>query len=308
MPGRVFITGASGFVGSAVLEELLSRGYSANALVHRGELQVTGDRVRTVKGDLFDRKALDEGVRGCDAVIHVVGIIMEKPARGVTFERIHFQGTKNVVDATVRNGVRRYVHMSALGSRADAASRYHRTKFQAEQYVRGSGLAWTIFRPSLIHGPRGEFMRMEADWARHKKLPFLFMPYFGAGLTGRGGAGKLQPVYVKDVARAFVDALENPKTVGEVYPLGGSEELTWPELHRASGEAVVGKRPRVVAVPAWYAKVVAKVMPGFMLPFNHDQVVMSQEDNTCDITKFRDDFGWEPQSFRETLGTYAKEM
>src|SRR5687768_9499458 len=167
MPGRVFITGASGFVGSAVLEELLSRGYSANALVHRGELQVTGDRVTTIKGDLFDRKALDEGLRGCDAVIHVVGIIMERPGKGVTFERIHVEGTRNVVDAAVRNGVRRYVHMSALGSRPDAASRYHRTKFQAEQYVRGSGLEWTIFRPSLIHGPRGEFMRMEADWARH---------------------------------------------------------------------------------------------------------------------------------------------
>ena len=308
MAGRVFVTGASGFVGSAVLEELLSRNYLVNALARRGELQVAGDRVAPVKGDLFDRAAMDRGAAGCDAVIHLVGIIMEKPAGGVTFERTHVEGTKAAVDAAARNGVRRYVHMSALGSRPNAVSRYHQTKYRAEQHVRTSGLDWTIFRPSLIHGPRGEFMRMEAKWARRRGAPFLFMPYFGAGAVGRGGAGKLQPVYVKDVARAFVDALENPKTVGEIYPLGGGEVLTWPDLHRASAEAITGKRRWVAAVPAWYAKLLAKVTPGAMLPFNHDQVVMSQEDNTADVTKFKDDFGWEPGAFREVLPTYAKQM
>jgi NADH dehydrogenase len=214
----VFVSGGSGFVGTAVIEELLSRGHSVNALVHRGNLRVTVGDVRVVRGDLFDRAALDECLRGCDAVVHLVGIIMERPSRGVTFERIHFKGTRNVVDAAKRNDVRRYVHMSALGTRPDAVSNYHKTKYRAEQYVRSSGLDWTILRPSLIHGPAGEFMRMEANWARHKAPPFLFMPYFGGGLLGRGGAGMLQPVYVNDVARAFVDALDNPKTVGEVYP------------------------------------------------------------------------------------------
>ena len=75
---------------------------------------------------------------------------------------------------------------------------------------------------------------MEANWARGKAPPFLFMPYFGAGALGRGGAGKLQPVYVKDVARAFVQSLASPATIGEVYPLGGPDRLTWPELHRIS--------------------------------------------------------------------------
>src|SRR5262252_7117141 len=109
--------------------------------------------------------------------------------------------------------------MSALGTRPDAVSTYHKTKFAAEQYVRGSGLDWTIFRPSLIHGPKGEFLQMEAKWARYAAPPFLFMPYFGAGPFGTGGAGKLQPVYVKDVARAFADALSNRKTIGEIFPI-----------------------------------------------------------------------------------------
>lgn len=305
MAMRVMVTGGSGFVGSAVLEELISAGNSVNALVDHRPLQVRGDRIATIPGGLFDHAALDKAVRGCDAVIHLVGIIMEKPSHGVTFERIHVQGTRNVVDAAKRAGIKRYIHMSALGTRAGAVSTYHKTKYAAEEYVRASGLEWTILRPSMIHGPKGEFMQMVAKWARRKAPPFLFMPYFGAGLLGRKGAGTLQPVYVKDVARAFVEALGNRKTIGEVYLLAGSEQLTWPELHRTSARAIIGKPRAVMAIPAWYARLLTKILPGFLLPFNEAQVIMSQEDNTCDLTKFKDDFGWEPGAFEAVLKTYA---
>src|SRR5437762_13145867 len=191
MPGRVFVTGGSGFVGSAVIDELTSRGYSVNALVNRRAVDDRGGVVRSVAGGLFDAEALEEGIGDCEAVIHLVGIIMERPGKGVTFQRIHFEGTQRVVDAAKRAGVRRYVHMSALGVRPDAISTYHKTKYRAEQYVRASGLDWTILRPSLIHGPKGEFMQMEAAWSRHKAPPFLFMPYFGGGFFGCKGAGKL---------------------------------------------------------------------------------------------------------------------
>jgi NADH dehydrogenase len=308
MPGRVFVTGGSGFVGSAVIDELLSRNYTVNALSHRRSIKSEGDAVRTVPGGLFDAAALGEGMRGCEAVIHLVGIIMEKPRHGITFQRIHVEGTRSVVDAAVRNGIKRYVHMSALGTRPGAVSTYHRTKFAAEQYVRESGLEWTIVRPSFIHGPRGEFMQMEAKWARFSAPPFLFMPYFGAGLMGFGGAGRLQPVYVKDVARAFVDALANRKTIGEVYLLGGSEKVTWPQLHRIASTAITGRPRRSFPIPAWSAKIQAALLPNALLGFNRDQVIMSQEDNTCDITKFVDDFGWTPQPFEPTLKSYASQL
>src|SRR3954451_16930398 len=109
MAGRVFLTGGSGFVGTAVLQELSGRGYSVNALVDHRNLQNTGGNVTEVKGSLFDSAALEAGMRGCDAVIHLVGIIMERPAKGVTFERIHVRGTENVVDAAERAGVKRYI-------------------------------------------------------------------------------------------------------------------------------------------------------------------------------------------------------
>lgn len=307
MPGRVFVTGGSGFVGTHVIDELLARGYGVSALFNRRPLR-QAERVRAVPGGLSEPAALDEGIRGCGAVIHLVGIIMERPSKGVTFRRVHFEGTKAVVHAALRNGVRRYVHMSALGVRAGAVSEYHETKYLAEQHVRASAVDWTIIRPSLIHGPGGEFMQMEANWARRKAPPFLFMPYFGAGPLGRGGAGMLQPVYVNDVARAFVDALEKPKTIREIYPLGGATRVTWPELHQISAQAIVGRRRAVLPLPVWKAKLLTHVVPGPLLPFNRDQVIMSQEDNTADLAKFTTDFGWQPQPFAETLQTYARTL
>ncbi len=184
MPHRVFVTGAGGFVGTAVTQRLVAGDHDVTVLAHRRPLQSGGDRVRTVRGDLSTPAALDDGLAGCSAVIHLVGIIRENKGLGVTFDRVHHLGTKNMLAAASRAGVRRFIHMSALGARSDAASEYHRSKFKAEQAVRDGGLDWTIFQPSLIHGPDGEFLKMLAGWARGKKPPFVFMPYFGGGLLG----------------------------------------------------------------------------------------------------------------------------
>lgn len=304
----IFLTGGSGFVGTAIIHELLNRNYNVIALVHRHDLPIKSEHIRFAKGDLTNSQSLREGMSGCDAVVHLIGIIAPRPEQGITFESVHVKGTQAVVDAAKAAGVRRFIHMSAMGARPDAPTDYHKTKYRGEEYVRSSGLDWTIFRPSLIHGPGGEFMHMEKQWAAGKAAPYLFMPYFGAGVFGTGGAGKLQPVFVTDVARAFVDALEKPQTIGQVYNLGGPEELTWPQLHHTSAEAIVGHRKAVVPLPAWYAKLLATVVPRSLLPFNRDQVVMSQENNTGDISSFQRDFGWEPAPFGESLRSYAGQL
>ena len=113
---------------------------------------------------------------------------------------------------------------------------------------------------------------------------------------------------LQDVARAFVDALGNAKTIGEIYPLGGPTAITWPQMHHICSEAITGKSRLVVPLPAWYAKMVAAITPAALLPFNRDQVIMSQEDNTCDMRKFTDDFGWETHPFEESVKGYAGQL
>jgi len=307
MPDTIFLTGVSGFVGAAVADELLSRGYLLHALARSG-LDERGGKVRVFRGDVFDAKALADGMAGCQAVIHLVGIIMEKPGQGVTFERIHLEGTQAVVDAARDAGVSRYLHMSALGARPNAVSEYHRTKWSAEEHVRASGLAATIFRPSMIHGPKGEFMKMEAAWARKQAMPFLFMPYFGKGPFGTGGSGQLQPVYVADVARAFADALEKPGTIGKTYEIGGPDRMDWPTMHKTVAETITGKRRLTMPIPTWYAKALTTVAPGGWLPFNKAQVQMAEEDNVCDLTPFVQDFGWTPRPLEATLQQYKDQL
>lgn len=308
MPQTLFLTGGSGFVGAAVLDELVGRGHVVHALARKDPLPDRGGKVKSFVGDLFDSQVLAEAMAGCDGVIHLVGIIMEKPSKGVTFERIHFEGTKSIVDATKSAGIRRYVHMSALGVRPNAVSEYHQTKWKAEEYVRAGGLDATIIRPSMIHGPRGEFMRMEAAWARKRAMPYLFMPYFGFGVFGLGGSGKLQPVYVGDVARAFADALEKPNTIGRTVEIGGPDRMDWPTMHKTVAEILTGKRRWTMPIPAWYAKAVATVAPGSLLPFNKAQVQMAEEDNVCDLAPFEHDFGWKPRSLAETLKQYKDQL
>jgi len=299
----VALTGSTGFVGRHVLTQLLSQGHTVRVLVRdKSKLKSSDSRVVVIEGDLFDEKAVHALLKGADAVIHLVGIIMENRGKGQTFERVHVQATRNLLDEAKKQGrIRKWVHMSALGTRPDAVSTYHRTKWEAEELVRASGLDYTIFRPSIIHGADGEFMHMVKDfWC--KMMP-PFVPYFGAGPLGTKGAGRLQPVHVDDVATCFVSALTNAKATHEMYPMGGPKAMTWPELYGIAGKYLPGARKKpIIAVPAWKAKLLSH-LPG--LPFNWDQVVMSQEDSTCSTAKVENDFGITLQSFEETVKEYA---
>ncbi len=182
---------------------------------------------------------------------------------------------------------------------------YQRTKFLAEQCVQAAALDWTILRPSLIHGPGGEFTQMEQGWASGASIPFVFMPYFAPGLLGRKPSGKIQPVYVQDVARAFADTLDNEKTIGEIFELGGPEPMTWPQMHRIAASVITGHTKPTLGIPAWYAKALTHLVPPALLPFTRDQVLMSEDDNTCDLTKFINVFGWVPADLESSMRTYV---
>lgn len=310
MSKTIAITGATGFVGNSVARHAAEIHFTIRALARNADNpRALPSGAKIASGDLFDPTALDRAVEGCDAVVHLVGIIAEQPSKGVTFQHVHVDGTRAILQAVKRAGVRRYVHMSANGTRPNAVSEYHRTKWAAEELVRGSGLDWTILRPSLIHGPGGDFTQMEAAWAKGKKAPFAAMPYFGRGWLGLGGSSRVAPVYVEDVARAFVEAIANEKAIGQTYELVGSETMDWPHMHRLFAAAVTGKPSRAtLPIPAWYAKAITHVVPASLLPFNKAQVQMSEEDNVADTSSFTRDFGWTPRGLSETLTNYANAL
>jgi NADH dehydrogenase len=283
----VFVTGATGFVGRAVIHALRAEGLKVRCLVRRGsEHDLRGqEAIERVEGDVLARQTLDEGMGGCDAVIHLVGIIREHPQRGVTFEHLHVDGTLNVIAAAAAAGIRRYLHMSALGASATARSQYHQTKWLAEEAVRASALPWTIFRPSIIYGKGDGFVSMLAQMIR--RLPVV--PVIGEGRQ------KLQPVPVEQVAEAFQRALSRPDTVKQIYDVGGPDAVSMVELLDAIGKALGHPHVRKIHVPVGFMRPLAKVLQTISaFPLTTDQLAMLGEDNTCDPAPFFRTFGLTP--------------
>ena len=302
----VLVTGASGFVGRHVVRALLAEGFSVRVLVRRpGRMSAADGRVAEAVGSVTEGVALTPAAAGCAAVVHLVGIIAERGTQ--TYERVHVEGTRSALAAAQAAGIRRFVHMSACGTRAHAVSRYHQTKWQAEELVRGSGLDWTIFRPSLIHGPDGEFAQMLRAWAFGRQPPFLFMPYFGPGFLGQRATAQLQPVFVDDVAEVFARAPDTPDSIGRAYDVVGPDRYTWPEMLHLASSILRGKPKRAVGIPAWKALLLARLP--IPLPFNREQVLMALEDNTGDPAPLLHDFaGLTLHALGPTMAAYRAEM
>jgi len=292
---RVFVTGATGFVGRAVIQAVRAEGHVVRCLVRRGsEPDLHGfEAIERVEGDvLAPPTTLEAGMAGCDTVIHLVGIIREHPARGVTFDRIHHGATLNVLTAAARAGVRRYVHMSALGAEAHARARYHQTKWAAEEAVRASGLAWTIFRPSVIYGAGDGFISMLARMVR--RLPVV--PVIG------DGSQRLQPVPIEHVAAGFARAVSLETSAKQTYAIAGADVVSIHELLALIATAL-HRRVRTMAVPLGLMRPMAQAfhrLPSF--PVTPDQLLMLEEDNTGDARPFYETFGLTPVPLARGLG------
>jgi NADH dehydrogenase len=284
---RIFVTGATGFVGRAVIPALQAHGYAIRCLVRRGsELDLRGlEGIERVEGDVLSPPTLQRGLAGCDTVVHLVGIIREAPGSLSTFERIHTQATVDLLEAAAAAGVRRFLHMSALGSRAGARARYHRSKWEGEEAVRASPLAWTIFRPSIIYGRGDAFVNMLAGMVR--RMPIV--PVLGSGQQ------RLQPVPVEHVAEGFARAVALAAAEKHSYDVGGPDAVTMVRLLDLIGAALDRRRVRKVHVPLGFVRPAARLLhrlPGF--PITPDQLLMLEEDNICDPHPFHDSFGLAP--------------
>lgn len=290
---RVFVTGGTGFVGNAVIESLNKHGYSPIALVRKGSEKKLEHKADIVYGDVLDEKI---DMKDAEAVIHLVGIIREFPKRGVTFDAMHKKATENITAQAAKNGIKRYIHMSANGTRENAVSRYHITKYLAEQAVIKSGLDYTIFRPSLIFGQKDTFVNMLAGFM--KQTPIF--TYFG------DGSYPMQPVYVRDAADCFVKALECPDTVGQTYSLCGKDVVSYKELLRMIS-TILGKKHILMPVPEIFIKSgIALLGKTDWFPITKDQFIMLTEGNVCpDAEPFRI-LGVEQHPLKESVSSYLK--
>ena len=288
------ITGATGFVGRHIVNRLVERGHRPRALVRRPDRTPFNPAdVDVVTGSLADPAALQTLVAGAEVVIHLVGIIVERGA--ATFETIHVGGTGAVLAAARAAGVRRLVHMSALGARDEpGATAYHRTKARAERLVAASGIDHVIFRPSMISGPGNVPI---ATLARlHRFAPVV--PIFGTGDF------LLQPVWIGDVAEAYALAAEGRGS--GVYELGGPAVITYQDFVRAIGRASGHPRP-TIHVPLSLVRLGARLATplGAAAPITSDQLQMLLEGSVTSNNAIESIFGIVPMAFQETLGRYV---
>lgn len=292
---KVFLTGSTGFVGKNMIRRLLTEGHAVRALDRalpgQGTRLLQGFRhegdFQYVFGDVVSGRGLYEAMNGCEAAIHLVGIIAEKGSN--TFDAVHHVGTRNVVEAAKRAGIKRFVHMSAIGVRADGVAEYQRSKWKGEEIVRNCGIPYCILRPSLIFGPGDGFVTQMMDMI--KQAP-LVRPVPGDGTP------RFRPVSIDDVTFCFARALTEEAAIDQTIELGGADELNLDEvLSEIAKCAGVRKPPVHIPMPLMFlVAALARLLPN--PPITADQLRMLREGSTCDIGPMRRTFGIKPHGFQ----------
>jgi len=261
MPLEIVILGATGFVGRALVRRLQQDGHSVTVLsrnLNAHLLRLLPPTVKQINTDVYDLEKLQHAIKDADAVINLVGILNEKGDNGRGFHHAHVELTQTLIQACKNMGVNRLLQMSSLNA-GRGESYYLKSRGEAEQAVKQSGLAWTIFEPSVIFGiGDGLFTR----FGQLLKLAPV-MPLARAD-------AKFAPVYIGDVVQAFRQAIGDKKTVGEVYELYGDEVFTLKEIVRMSARQL-GLKTIIIPLPDILGRLQAMIfdfVPG--KPFSSD--------------------------------------
>ncbi len=298
----IVVTGASGFVGSHVVPHLIASGHRVVAPVRneaaadlvRGRLAESRRAALECRpGDVDRPETLPAALAGADAVVHLAALPRDWNG-GRDLARVNTEGTRHVLDAARAAGVRRFVHLGALGVADDPTLHYASSKARAERLVAESGLDWTILKPSLLWGPGDGFFNILADLVR---ISPGVMPITGSG------ASRFQPLSVDDLARVVGLCLERPETIGGTYELGGPRVWTYREI-AAEVLAGMGRRRILVPMPVAVIRLVAGTAEAIHLPFPvaTDQLRQLRLDNVGPIDGVEGGFGFAPTPMEGRLG------
>lgn len=294
----VTVVGGTGFVGRYVVKLLASRGYLIRVVARNPEvalhLKTAGEvgQIVLVAGNLARPDSLIGKLDNSWAVINLAGILFESTRQD--FSAVHAKGAEKLAQLAKPAGAERYVHMSSLGVDKMVKSKYARTKAMGEKAVRAAFPEATILRPSVIFGAEDQFFNTFAGMAR-----LHFLPVIGGGRT------KFQPVYVNDVARAVVAALENDAHGGNIYELGGPTVYSFRELLEYVGKAT-GRRPALVPIPFGLASFIGYFTQHLPRPpITHDQVMMLEHDSVVNAgMKTFADLGITPTALEAVVPGY----
>jgi len=244
----ILVSGGTGFVGSAIVHELRRRGEPV-AVLGRDARKIRerfGTEVTAREGDVRDPHTLAEAMAGIDVVVNAVQFPkspIENRRKGWTFEEIDLKGTRHQVDAAKAAGVRRFVYVSGVGASKESDRHWFRYKWEAETYLRDSGLEWVVVRPTWVYGPGDVSLNRFLGFAR--LLPFV--PMFGKGEQ------PMQPVFIDDVGRVCADAALRPEAANRLFELGGPDVVTMNDVVRTALE-VMGKKRGLLHQPAALGK------------------------------------------------------
>lgn len=293
----ILVTGASGLVGRHLVEALLKDERQVRCLFHsegsaRKLPEHILERCQPAYGDVRHPGSLGDACRGVAAVVHLVAVIREKG--DATFRSVNVEGTRNVVEAAKAAGVKRFIHMSALGVRDDPRQRYGQSKWQGEEVVRRSGLDWTIFRPSVIYGEGFGFIDRVLQSVAMSPPPLVPVP--------GGGRTRFQPIHAGDVARCVVEGLDREEALLKTFELGGPEQLSYAEILDLLLQ-IKGMKRLKVPVPIPLMKLVVPLMERVLPdpPVTSAELAQLDDDNITDIDSVEKNFGFKPRTLREGL-------
>lgn len=300
------IFGGTGFIGAQIVREMASKGWLVKVVTRVPEKAYflkpcgTVGQIVPINCDYNDQKTLSKVIRDSDYVVNCIGTLFDR--RKSKFTYIHKELPENIAKACKKEGVSRFVHISALGC-DKSESKYAKSKRDGEKAILKAFPKATILRPSVVFGPKDEFFNMFAEMARY--LPFL--PLIGGGKT------KFQPVYVGDVADAALSALTLPDEkkgpCGEIYELGGPEIVSFKQIYDLLFK-YTGRKRLLVVLP-WG---IAKIQAGFMSilprpPLTPDQVRSLKTDNVVSKKALTlSDLGVENTAMGTILPTYLEQF